>query len=65
MESVGRCQGQVGLREDCITQNLHPEEWPCTHKTRKPLLQVDVCGQTPGPWDGCCSVAQGTDLAAL
>lgn len=40
MESLG----QVGLLEDCTMQNLHPEKRPCTHKTRKPLRPVDVCG---------------------
>lgn len=27
MESLGRCQEQMGLREDCTMKNLHAEKW--------------------------------------
>lgn len=64
MESLGRCQGQVGLQEDCIIKILHPENCPCHPQDQEASSASGLPRIDSRPWDGCCSVTQQPDLVA-
>lgn len=62
IESLARCQDQVGLGEDCTM--IAPVSIDRARQEQETPSANGVCGEIPSLWDGRCSVTQGTDPVA-